>query len=423
VSNTTAIAAVTRALCALFNKIPTIPTMPDELGDLKVTATPPDHAGTDSSATYLNVFLYQVANNAAFRNMSVPRQLPASATASPPPDIPPVGLDLDYLITAYGKDNDDTLAHLALAAAVSVLADNACISPQLIQSAVNTSGVAVSEIDLYLQKERIRVAPKPLTIEELSKLWTIFQAKYRISVSYQVSVVLIDGAQPPRDPLPVVSYTTRVTTRTPFSSLAAIALPNGRPTALLGDTVILSGDLDAGSGTLSVLFQSPLVAAPLSGTITAQSPGTVKVTIPNDAAAQTAWPAGLYVVSVRFTGPTPVGGGTPRTHTTSALPLALAPRIVHLSVTPPPPQSATSTVMVQCSPQVWPGQRVFLLVGNHEIAAPTITALTPQLSFPASGVPAGTYFVRLRVDGVDSVLADYTKPPPVLDAAQQVTLP
>ncbi len=278
-SNATAIAAVTGALCTLFGKIA---SMQSALADLKVTAVPPDQAGTDVSTSAINVFLYQVATNAAWRNMNVPRQVPAGGIASPPPEIPPAALDLNYLITAYGKDNDDTLAHLALAEVVSLLADNACLSPQLIQAAVVNS--AITGIDLGQQAERVRLTPKPLNIEEISKLWTIFQAKYRVSVSYQVSVVLIDSAQPPRAPLPVTSFNIGVAPgSTTLPTLTRMALPGGQQSARLGDSVVLSGYNLGGSGdNLAVLFQSPLLAAPLlTATVTARSPATsVTVTDP-----------------------------------------------------------------------------------------------------------------------------------------------
>jgi hypothetical protein len=47
---------------------------------------------------------------------------------------------------------------------------------------------ALIDKDLYQQIEKVRIVPQPLSLEEMSKLWTIFQAPYRISAAYEVSV-------------------------------------------------------------------------------------------------------------------------------------------------------------------------------------------------------------------------------------------
>ena len=46
------------------------------------------------------------------------------------------------------------------------------------------------------QIERVRITPQPLSVDELSKLWTAFQTHFRISAAYQVSVVLIESTRP-----------------------------------------------------------------------------------------------------------------------------------------------------------------------------------------------------------------------------------
>jgi hypothetical protein len=41
----------------------------------------------------------------------------------------------------------------------------------------------------------VRVTLQPLSLEEMSRLWSTFQTQYRLSVAYEVSVVLIDSAR------------------------------------------------------------------------------------------------------------------------------------------------------------------------------------------------------------------------------------
>jgi hypothetical protein len=65
-----------------------------------------------------------------------------------------------------------------------------------------------------------------------------------------------------------------------------------------------------------------------------------------------------------------------------------------------------------------------LFNGSEIKAQPRLTP-SDDLRFPVSAdqapSPADIY-VRLRVDGVDSLVVDYTKTPPAFDAAQKVTL-
>jgi hypothetical protein len=79
-------------------------------------------------------------------------------------------------------------------------------------------------------------------------------------------------------------------------------------------------------------------------------------------------------------------------------------------------------IALDVSPQVWPGQRVSLIVGDVECVAPPRTT---RLSIVEVSCPvgAGSYPARLRVDGVDSLLVDYKASPPAYDQTQTVTLP
>jgi hypothetical protein len=43
--------------------------------------------------------------------------------------------------------------------------------------------------------------------------------------------------------------------------------------------------------------------------------------------------------------------------------------------------------------------------------------------FDVKNHAAGSHFVRLRVDGVDSLVIDYSKDPPVFDSTQRVEEP
>ncbi len=107
-SNSLAIEAVTSALQKLLEdgtKLLDNGNPDPELTDLEVTTQPPDRARNTKTNNQINLFLYQTAVNAALRNMDMPRSVRSGETS-----LPPLALNLYYLVTAYGKNNEDTLA-------------------------------------------------------------------------------------------------------------------------------------------------------------------------------------------------------------------------------------------------------------------------------------------------------------------------
>jgi hypothetical protein len=77
---------------------------------------------------------------------------------------------------------------------------------------------------------------------------------------------------------------------------------------------------------------------------------------------------------------------------------------------------------VNSVPDVFPDQRASLLLGSTEILADVHASQTGTLTFQALDVITGEHFVRLRVDGVDSLLVDRTVTPPVFDPSQLVKI-
>jgi hypothetical protein len=116
----------------------------------------------------------------------------------------------------------------------------------------------------------------------------------------------------------------------------------------------------------------------------------------------------------------------------------VAPKILQINGTnlplpPTPPISAARinvvdglgdvTLTITCNPEVLPEQSVALIVGNREVTADAHTTQTDTLTFALTGVAAGNFRLRLRVDGVNSLLIDRSDPQhPKFDESQQITL-
>jgi hypothetical protein len=404
-SSPTAIAAVTATLQAILGAEI---IQDSDLTDTLVTALPLDKARGANTTNQLNLFLYQVLPNAAWRNMDMPKTVRPGETG-----MSPLALDLHYLITAFGRENDTSqpFDHHLLGKAMSVLYDHALLGPEEIQVAFPGSG-------LESQPDRVRITWQPLSLEDISKLWMGFATQYRVSVGYDVSVTLIDSTQPVKTPLPVLKRgpmdqgpKANASIVSPLPTLFSATPPNQQPSAKLGDLLTLVG-LNLDGSNIGVQFNHPLWAAPVEVAPNAGANSSqVVVQIPSQ---PTVWPAGFYTIAVLVQRP----GETYR-RTTNQLSFSLAPT---LTLAPANAPAGSIVYTATCSPQVWPTQIVSLLLGNAEVPAQSFAAQTPTLTFDASNVTPGSYYFRLRVDGVDSMLVNRAVTPPTFDLTQQVTV-
>jgi hypothetical protein len=403
-SNSQAIAAVTATLQAILQQNLIVES---DLTDATVTIQPLDKARGSNTNNQLNLFLYMVVRNAAWVTADMPRQvLPGEI------GFPPLPLNLYYLMTAFGRDDDTTqpFGHELLGKGMSILHDHAILTPSDITAATQT---LLPDNDLAQQLERLRITLHPLSIDELAKLWTGFSMQYRLSAAYEVAVTLISSTKPTRTPLPVLrrGVDAQANLIAPVPTLLSLAPPNQQPSAHLNDIVTLTG-VDFNGTNIGVQFNHALWTTP---TEVAPQPGgtstSLSVQIPN---VTTDWPAGFYTVAVLVQRP----GETFR-RTTNALSMTLAPTI---SIAPASAPAGAITYTVTVSPDVWPTQNPVLLLNDSEFTTAAITAKSGSLTFATTGLTAGTYWARLRVDGVDTLLVDRTKTPPVFDPTQKVSV-
>ena len=378
------------------------------IGSYAVTALPPDRisTGTDEP-NQLNLFLYHLTPNLGWRNEGLPsRDARGNRSANAP-----LALDLHYLLTAYGAA--DLNAEVLLGFAMQMLHESQTLTRGKLRQVLGTPSPfgSLSALDLADQIETIKISPVYLNTEELSKMWTAMQSRYRPTMAYTVSVVLIQANEAVSAPPPVLKRGKDDIGPTvlgaPPPSLARIlpAASDLLPAMRLGDELRLVGaGLDV-QGALSVMFdndKAALVRA-LSPVPPAESRQlTVRLPDPaTDPAAMHEWAIGMYSVAVLVSAP-----GQP-SWPTNSVPIALAPRI---SISPASAPAGDVTLTVVCAPRLQPRQHAGtrLLFGPYTLAPDSVT--TPvldteptTLTFVAKAAPAGTYLVRLRVDGIDSL--------------------
>jgi hypothetical protein len=409
-SNSLAIAAVTSTLRAILQTV----TQESALSDTIVTTQPPDKARTGNT-NQINIFLYQTLLNVAWRNRDMPRQVQPGETG-----LPALPLNLHYLITVYGRDHDDSYSHQLLGRAMSLLHDYPLLSPEQIQSATS---VALPDNNLADQIELVRLTYLPLTSEDIFKMWSGFQTHFRLSAAYEASLVLIESTRPSKTPLPVLTrgqddkgITAQGSLIPPYPTLTEIQLPNGQTAAYLGDNLILNGHhLRADTLTLQLTnlrLLDALVVTPSASATDDQ----ITFTIPDSPAD---YVAGVYTVAVVLS---KTDGSVPN-RTTNELPMVIAPRILAINPNPAARDAGGNvTVTIKCSPQVRPAQRVSLLVGDREVFAQPHPTQTDTLTFRLEKAEPGDFYLRLRVDGVDSLLVNRATTPPTFDPTQRVTI-
>jgi hypothetical protein len=111
-------------------------------------------------------------------------------------------------------------------------------------------------------------------------------------------------------------------------------------------------------------------------------------------------PAGAYTASLQLLKP-----DEHKPRVTNVVPFIIAPKIT--SGIPSPAHldaDGNLTLTPSCTPQVRPGQRVSLILGGHEVQAQSFSMATSTPNFTFEHLPPDKYWVRLRVDGVDSLL-------------------
>jgi hypothetical protein len=182
-----AIGAVTKSIAELLAK----KMKPQLLGATtpKVTTLPPDDERVDDNDG-VNLFLYRVSEDPYTKNMDW-RGNRSNAGARHPA----LSLNLYYLLTGYAKKSngsaqDDITAHQLLGNAMAILNEYPVLNDI-------HDGDFDADIDAQFAKElrdsfeRIKISLMPNSMDEFSKIWTGLSKAYRLSVTYEVSLVQI----------------------------------------------------------------------------------------------------------------------------------------------------------------------------------------------------------------------------------------
>ncbi len=414
-STALAIAATTKVLTSLIDDniqttITNTPGLTAFLGGTPVTtASPPDHVlAAAVEVTQLNLFLYQVSLNPGWRD----NRQPSRNAASDAVDRPILAVDLHYMLTAYSPD--DYQLEMVLGIGMQALHETPFLYREKIRSLFSNPPPPAGSLNQVLatagladQLEMIKITPTIMNTEELSKIWTALQGKYRPSAAYLVSVVLIESQAPIQAALPVISRNLAVLPyRPPFiSGIAPQILPSA-PAA----TITITGENLSGQG-LAILFDG----VPSAPQTTLQfNPGGSSITV-----ALPALPAGintLRVVRQLALGAPPIRSVAQSNLGVFILQPVIRPAANAITVGAPfGTNPAFTPVTVLADPVLGATQKVSLLLNQTNLAPGAAAAAfvfdadpadiaANSATFNTTAVTPGDYLVRIRVDGGESPL-------------------
>ena len=169
----------------------------------RVTTNRPEDPNSNTRPMGLNIYLYRVNNNAAWRNADLPTRRNDGSLVQRPQ----VALDLHYLFSFYGNESDLETQRL-LGSITRTMHARPIISREAITGTVADPDYNyLAGSDLADAIESVKFSPLPLSLEELSKLWSVFfQIPYTLSIAYQGAVILIESKDVPQPALPVQDY-------------------------------------------------------------------------------------------------------------------------------------------------------------------------------------------------------------------------
>ncbi|WP_441287823.1 DUF4255 domain-containing protein [Sorangium sp. KYC3313] len=354
-----------------------------------------DHPKTDPSpGVYLS--LYHLAPNPALRNLD----LPTRRSSGEPSQRPVLALSLRYLFSFVG----DAALFEAERLAGLVLADlhaRPVLTPDEITTYLGTLGAGhyLLSSDLGRQIERVKLAPLNLDTEELSRVWGLYnQSFFALSMAWEATAVLLDGAVEPRAALPVATTGLAVRPAITPALTRLYEASSRQPVAGVNDELVIEGT--GLLGEVSRVFIGAasvgVGAADLHGgalrvslsTVTGLLPGVHAVVVEHQ----------VHVPGAAGPGLRPGGASNPLAlmvrptlGAMSSSVVALSHRRVRVAVTPLP--SADQSVELALESTTGPERR----------SSRKFTIDAADVVFDVADLPNGTWRVRVSIDGADSL--------------------
>jgi len=397
-SNFRAVATVTATLQRVLQSA----FQTDVAGATVTTVRPGEGAAANLPTTGVNLFLYQVGSNPYRAN----DDLPTRRSGGEALQRPTAALELNYLMSFYGDDLKLEPQRLLGSAMAFLHAQPQLTRAQIQAATADASKPFLAGSDLSDQPDLVRLAPTSLSLDELSRLWSVFlQTHYVLSTTFRASTVLVEQQIATQTPLPAAELRlSAILLRRPYISRITAQAGEGAPITP-GAVIVIEGVDFLGDGAFVDIDGAPTQLASVDDS-------RLTLSLPAGLAA------GTHALLARRGLKLGTGGDVRPAFASNLAAFVLQPvitntagnfdiAITNVQGTGAAPRSATITIKV--APQIGADQIATLeLLGPRGIAftfiaAPRVAA-TAQLVFSVTGVAAGDYFVHTRVDGAASPL-------------------
>ncbi|XWK89406.1 MAG: DUF4255 domain-containing protein [Phormidium sp.] len=397
-SNYLAIASVTATLQRILQMV-----IQEEVYGARVTTNPPHTREGGFTEACLNIYLYMVQPNIAYGNNHTSLRRPKGELIKRSQ----AALDLRYMFSFYGKENEFEPQRM-LGCVIRTLQDGFTITPDMIRDTLadRTSDV-LSGADLAEQIEPIRITPTDITLEDMSKIWSVFfQTPYALSAGYKGSVVLIEGEESGTRALPVRDRSSLVM---PFSQI------------FIDRIVAQSGKLEpiVASSTLVIigrnLSNSPTFVRIRGAEIEVQPTNDTEIIFPLSLVPPKALRFGIQSLQIVHPGARlhlvgPYKGIESNLGTFVLRPTIKSVEVSNMRVAGNGTRSADVKLVLDLA--VYKGQIVVLILNEWSIQKPVAYIFKTtirkeqvmEITIPVQKVKAGEYLVRVQVDEAESLL-------------------
>jgi hypothetical protein len=397
-SNYLAIATVTAVLQRTLQAI-----VQADVDGARVTTVRPDAVGSGTPEAGVNLYLYHVLPNPAWRNTDLRTRFTDGQFAKRPQ----AALDLYYLLSCYGNEIELEPQRL-LGSVVRTLHARPVVTKETIRDTLSNSAFTfLADSNLAEQVETVKFMPLSMSVDELSNIWSVFfQTPHALSIAYQAGVVLIESDDIPHKALPVRDRRFNVIPNQPVIE-QIVSQAGARQPIVANSTVLIQGKQLSGDE----------IQVRIGGVeVTPQESSRNQIILQLSSVprgALRAGPQGLQVVHRNSRSPS---SRLPSPVESNVAAFVLRPTITSVSVSnlqffsEDDPRSGEVTVQVDVT--IARTQRVALALNELSLENPAaytfkaspLTADTNEIRFSIYEVKAGEYLVRLQVDGAESLL-------------------
>lgn len=418
-SNYLAIASVTATLQRILQSAIQL-----DIPGAGVTTVRPDANSSTVPELGINIYLYQVTPNPAWRNYDLRNRRPKGELIKHAQ----AGLDLYYIMTFYGNEIELEPQRL-LGSAVRTIVDYPIFTPEMIRETINNAAFSfLADSTLHQQVERVTIVPTTMNTEELSKIWSVFfQSPYVLSFACQGSAVLIEGQRQSGRPLPIRRREFYTTPSQPTIS------------QVLSEAGVNQPAIATSKLTIRGQYLNPEVNEEESGKLESDNPqvrsnpqvkiGETRVTPHNvhkneinlelsslSIEEKNSLRAGIQSLQIVYPiMPKRAQSKPERTFGSNVIPFVLCPIIADIEIEEledSGDETYSGQMKVHVDLMVGVGQRVLLFLNERSTCKPAAyifaTASRKRNSqsviFPISDVKQGEYLVRIQIDGAESPL-------------------